>query len=55
MKVHYETLPMQYTNFGFSYKFIEKNDNLDKFAQNTDFGYTLEPPNEYPQSILATK
>ena len=53
---HYENLPMQYTEF-----FLIFTENflifLLNFAQNTDCGYTLEPPqqggsNEYPQSMF---
>ena len=58
---HYENLSMQYTDFFSAVKienFIGKIiDVLNIFAQNIDFGYTLEPPqrggsNEYPQSLF---
>ena len=29
--------------------------NFDLFAQNIDCRYTLEPPNEYPQSMFWSK
>ena len=58
---HYENTPMQYTAIFHGCK----NDNFQLnflhyfhiFAQNIDFGYTLEPPqrggsNEYPQSMF---
>ena len=57
-------MPMQYTEI---FKVV-KNENFQKkifvifllFAQNTDCGYTLEPPrrggsNEYPQSMFWSK
>ena len=61
MLLHYENLPMQYTEI-FSADFIrkKKEDIFLIFAQNIDHGYTLEPPwrggsNEYPQSMFWTK
>ena len=60
-KMHYENLPMQYTE---SFEVV-KNENLQQkkfdifliFAQNIDRGYTLEPSrrggsNTYPQSMF---
>ena len=45
--------------------FIRKNDTFNMFAQNIDYGYTLEPPrrggsdesdsDEYPQSMFCLK
>ena len=44
---HYENMPMQYTEIFY----VVKNENFQLkiyifliFAQNIDFGYTLEPP-----------
>ena len=64
MPLHYENMPMQYTEI---FK-IAKNENFQQkifdifliFAQNIDCGYTLEPPrlggsNEYPQSMFWSK
>ena len=64
LHVHYENLPMQYTEI---FKIV-KTENFQKnifdiffiFAQNIDCGYTLEPPrrggsNEYPQSMSWSK
>ena len=60
-RVHYENLPMQYTEIfspvkieNFQWKMF---DIFLIFAQNIDCGYTLEPPrrggsNEYPQSMF---
>ena len=61
---HYENMPMQYTEI---FKVV-KNENFQPinfdifliFAQNIDYGYTLEPPrqggsNEYPQSMFWSK
>ena len=57
-------MPMRYTeifkvvkNENFQWKFL---DIFLIFAQNIDFGYTLEPPrrggsNEYPQSMFSSK
>ena len=58
--IHYNVTPVKYT----AIFHCCKNDNFQLkyivifliFAQNRDFGYTLEPPprggsNEYPQSI----
>ena len=63
-RVHYENMPMQYTEI---FKVV-KNENFHPkvfdifliFAQNIDCGYTLEPPrrggsNEYPQSMFWSK
>ena len=58
-KMHYENTPMQHTAFFHGCK----NDNFHLkyfvhnhiFAQNIDCGYTLEPPNEYPQSMFWSK
>ena len=61
---HYENMPMQYTEIFLALKienFQLKNfDIFLIFAQNIDFGYTLEPPrrggsNEYPQSMFWSK
>ena len=62
--LHYENLPMQYIEKLFGCK----NENFQGtnfdifliFAQNIDYGYTLEPPrrggsNEYPQSMFWSK
>ena len=64
IQVHYENMPMQYTE---SFKVV-KNENFHQnlfdifliFAQNIDCGYTLEPPrrgdsNEYQQSMFWSK
>ena len=61
--MHYENLPMQYTEIFWAFKI--ENFQLKKkkliffliFAQNIDCGYTLEPPrrggsNVYPQSMF---
>ena len=62
--MHYENLPMQYTEKVFGCKnenFQWTNFNIFLiFAQNIDCGYTLEPPqrggsNEYPQSMFWSK
>ena len=62
--IHYENLPMQYTEILLALKienFLLKNfDIFLIFAQNIDCGYTLEPPrrggsNEYPQSMFWSK
>ena len=58
---HYANMPMQYTAISHG----SKNDNFQMkncdifliFAQNIDFGYTLEPPhlggsNVYPQTMF---
>ena len=62
--LHYENLPMQYTenilvvkNENFHWKIF---DIFLIFAQNIDCGYRLEPPrrggsNEYPQSMFWSK
>ena len=64
MSIHYENMPMQYTEI-----FIGvKNENFQQkkfdifliFAQNIDCGYMLEPPrrggsNKYPQSMFWSK
>ena len=46
--IHYENLPMQYTDNFFScrkFKFQQKNHDIFLiFAQNIDCGYKLEPP-----------
>ena len=44
--LHYENMPMQYTEIFFNCKnFIrKKNDSFYIFAQNIDRWYTLEPP-----------
>ena len=61
---YYENLPMQYIEIVFGSKnenFHWKNfDIFLIFAQNIDYGYTLEPPrrgdsNEYPQSMFWSK
>ena len=62
---HYENMPMQYTEIFFSDLKIENFIGIFFyifliFAQNIDFGYTLEPPrrggsNEYPQSMFWSK
>ena len=49
MMLHYENLPMQYTEIFFSPVKIENFIGFLKiffliFAQNIDCGYTLEPP-----------
>ena len=56
---HYENGPMQCTDLGCkTERFQLKNfDIFLNFAQNTDRGYTAEPPrrggsNEYPHSIF---
>ena len=50
---------MQYTEIFKVVKikiFHQKNfDIFHIFAQNIDCGYTLEPPNEYPQSMFWSK
>ena len=58
--MHYENVPMQYTEtyFGRIYKIIF--DIFLSFPQNIDCGYTLEPHrrggfNEYPQSMFWSK
>ena len=59
--LHYENLPMQYTEIFLALKTehfqLKKFDIFLIFAQNIDCGYTLEPPrrggsNEYPQSMF---
>ena len=62
--IHYENLPMQYTE---SFKVVKMKIFSGKiltffliFAQNIDCGYTLEPPrqggsNEYPKSMFWSK
>ena len=63
---HYEKLPMQYMRELFQLKkknenFVEKkNDIFNIYAQNIDYGHTLEPPrrggsNEFPQSMFWIK
>ena len=63
-RVHYENLPMQYTEIFLALKIesfqLKKFDIFLIFAQNIDCGYTLEPPrrggsNEYQQSIFRSK
>ena len=62
--IHYKNMPMQYTEI---FKVV-KDENFHWkifaifliFAQNIDYGYTLEPPlrggsNEYPQSMFWRK
>ena len=62
--IHYENLPMSYTDFSKVVKFENfQYKNVDIFlifAQNIDCGYKLEPPrrggsNEYPQSMFWSK
>ena len=62
--LHYENLPMQYTEiFSVLKNEISSEKKYDIFlifAQNIDCGYTLEPPrrggsNEYPQSMFWSK
>ena len=62
--LHYENLPMQYTENFFSLKKLNfRWKNFDAFnilAQNIHCGYTLEPPqqggsNEYPQCMFWIK
>ena len=62
--IHYENLPMQYTEIIFALKIenfqLKTFDIFLIFAQNIDCGYTLEPPhrggsNEYPQSMFWSK
>ena len=62
--IHYKNLPMQYTKILLALKFenfqLKNFDIFLIFAQNIDFGYTLEPPrqggsNEYPQSMFWSK
>ena len=64
LNVYYENLPMQHTEKIFGCKnenfHWKKIDIILIFAQNIDFGYTLEPPlrggsNEYPQSMFWSK
>ena len=57
--LHYANTPMQYTaifhgckSVNFQMKFF----NIFLiFSQNIDCRYTLEPPNEYPQSMFWSK
>ena len=62
--MHYENLPMQYTEIFSLVKIEHFHDIIFDifliFAQNIDCGYTLEPPrrggsNEYPQSMFWSK
>ena len=62
--MHYENLPMQYTEIFIAVKMKDfhqkKFDIFLIFAQNIDCGYTLEPSrrggsNEYPQSMFWSK
>ena len=58
--VHYENMPIQYTDMFSSLKneiFNRKKNDIVIFCQSIDCGYTLESPrlvdsNEYPQSLL---
>ena len=50
-----KTLPPKIKNFQ-----IKSSDNFHVYAQNIDYGYSLEPPrrggsNEYPQSMFLSR
>ena len=58
-KRHYENMPIQIywkfyhqTNENFQTKY---SDIFHISAQNIDCGYSLEPPNEYPQSMFLSR
>ena len=52
MSLHYENLPMQYTEIFLALKIenfqLKIFDIFLIFAQNIDSGYTLEPPRRVP-------
>ena len=56
---HYQNTPIQiYGNFYNQIKEKNQTKNTDIFhisAQNIDCGYSLEPPNEYPQFMFLNR